>query len=121
VHVTKAGVVVEPAFLRLDETLLRRRAKTAWLWTFGSSGLTEIPLGLDGQCTGRAERAGWTAAAYPFADVVVVDGPEGGAARLAISYPLTTAWVGRSLLVCTVHGQILLFPLLLQRLFEVSR
>jgi hypothetical protein len=120
-HLDGDVVRVDAGTRRVDGTAIRRGITCAWTWRPGDTELGEATLDADAQCTSREADAGWTASAHPYSDVVTISGPDGLSARLACFYPLTLAWAGRSLVICTGEGEVLLFPLLKTRLAEVTR
>jgi hypothetical protein len=64
---------------------------------------------------------GWTATAYPEADVIRLDSGSGRSLLLTCYYPFRLAWIGRSLLACTAHGELLLFERILDAIDPVDR
>jgi hypothetical protein len=119
-HLTRQGVRVDPATRTEDGTPVRRRLSSGSLWRFGASALVSIDLDDEGQCTGSAESQSWVAAAYPYSNVVKVVTPGGTPIWLTCYYPLTVAWAGSSLLVCTGEGDTLFFRHLRTALGEVA-
>jgi hypothetical protein len=53
---------------------------------------------------------------YPQADAIALESPGRRVRYMTCYYPLTAAWLGGSLLVSTVHGEVLLFDHLAERL-----
>ena len=88
--------------------MLRRRLACGWRWRDGVT--TEVPLGELGPWTARVtSREGWTATAYPEADKVCLQSPDGHVLHMTCYYPFKLAWLGRSLLVSTMPRDLLLF------------
>jgi 6-hydroxymethylpterin diphosphokinase MptE-like protein len=123
IHVSLDGtrVRIDPATRRLDGAAVRRRMSHAWHWQPDTGALSTVRLDADAQCTSREQQGGWTASVHPYADVVTIAGPGGIAARLAVDYPLTAAWAGRSLVVCTGDRAMLFFHRFTDRLTEALR
>jgi hypothetical protein len=67
------------------------------------------PTGQLGGTTCRTSDQGWTATAYPTADLIVVTQAGHRTASLTCYYPFAVAWAGESLLVATGDGDLLLF------------
>jgi hypothetical protein len=120
-HALGEAVRVDLATRRVDGTPVRRRLTSSLLWQPGARSLSAVAIGKDGQCTAEEHHGAWTARAHPYSDVVTLAGPDGRRARLAVHYPLTVAWAGSSLLVCTGDFQVLLFRGLETRLEEAFR
>jgi hypothetical protein len=98
---------------------LRRRLTSGYLWRRATNVVEPFALGDEGQCTALAAADnGWSAAAHPYADVVRVSTPRGTTIWLSCYYPLTVAWAGPSLFVCTGEGDVLLFRHLQSALME---
>jgi hypothetical protein len=90
----------------------RERTSLAWEWS-PDRPLREVPLGPDGAASCRCSDTGWTAAAHPEADLVLLESPTGVRLAMTCYYPFWAAWAGRSLAVATIQGEILLFEDLL--------
>jgi hypothetical protein len=116
-----AAIRIEAATRGPDDAALRVRRSEAWHWRPGTRELTPVTLGIEGQCTSVATSGGWIARAYPYADLVVVTSPKNEVMRLGITYPLTAAWAGGSLVVCTGDLEVLWFSDLTTRLEEAVR
>ena len=56
------------------------------------------------------------ATVYPQADAIALASPGNRVRYMTCYYPLKAAWLGGSLLVSTVHGEVLLFDHLVERL-----
>jgi hypothetical protein len=86
----------------------RERPASAWEWS-SDRRLREVPLGPEGAASCRCADTGWTAAAHPEADLVLLESPAGVRLAMTCYYPFWVAWAERSLAVATIQGEILLF------------
>ena len=68
-----------------------------------------MELDAEAQCTSIEQANGWRAAAHPYADLVMITTPDERTISLGVYYPLTVAWAGNSLLVCSGEGDVLFF------------
>jgi hypothetical protein len=87
-------------------------------WQLTTLGAVEpAALGPHGAATSVARHPeGWRATAHPQADLVTLRHPVAAAVDLTCYDPLTVAWAGDALLVCTGAGDVLLFTDLTHRL-----
>ena len=108
IHPDEAGLVLAPCVRDEGGTPQRQRFLEGWRWRPGAL-LEAVPLGLNGATSSRASHAGWTAFAFPDADVVQLVSDRGIAIAMTCYYPFTVAWAGSSLLVSTIEGELLLF------------
>lgn len=107
----QAGAIrLDPAERDEADQPIRRPAREAWLWTPGSAVLTPMRLGPLGQRWAEDSAGGWRASAWPHADVVTLRHVSGAEVLLGCDYPAALAWAGRSLLVTSCWGDVLLFP-----------
>lgn len=90
----------------------RERPASAWEWS-PDRRLREVPLGPEGSASCRSSDTGWTAAAHPEADLVLLESSTGVRVAMTCYYPFWLVWAGRSLVVATIQGEILLFEDLL--------
>lgn len=110
--------------VRLDELTFdamgyanRSMAGRAWQWRPGETTLRPLALAPEGPCWSASARQGWTAEAYPHADLVKLVSPQGQTWWLGCYYPVTVAWAGDSLMVVsTTSGSVLRFPHLTRHL-----
>jgi hypothetical protein len=110
------GLLLTPSARDAGGNLLRVRARHAWKWT-GQHAPTRVAVGADGAPCSRAAGAhGWTAVAYHEADAVHLESADGRRARMTCYYPLAVGWLGASLLVSSIEGELLLFADLAGRL-----
>jgi hypothetical protein len=86
----------------------RRLVTEGWRWQPGHAPQAAV-LGPHGVASSRAASADWTAIAYPEADLVQLEHAGGVVVSMRCYYPFTVAWAGRSLLVSTADGELLLF------------
>jgi hypothetical protein len=103
------------------ERLAPTRPGPAGFWRTAANALETVPVSEDGQGTSRDCSGEWMSEAHPYADAVTVSGPDGLRVRLAVYYPLTAAWAGRSLVVCSGQSDVFFFPLLADRLTDSVR
>ncbi len=109
-HVSTDGAVrIDVATRDTAGAAIRRRVTRAWQWRPGASRLELLELGAEGQCTSVESAHGWSALAHPYSDLVLITTPDNLTVRLGIHYPLTAAWAGPSLIVCSGEGEVLLF------------
>ena len=87
-------------------------------WRLLADGTLEpAALGRHGAATSVARHPqGWRATAHPQADLVTLRHPAAPGLDLTCYDPLSVAWTGDALLVCTGAGDVLLFPDLAGRL-----
>ena len=88
-----------------------RRTRTRQIMTWTPSGLHTTEPGPLGACWSRSTSAGWTAAAFPDADLVLLEHADGRRAWIVCDYPRSVAWAGRSLIAVS-RGELLVFPFL---------
>jgi len=87
----------------------RRVEPVATYWIPGSLGADSIALDERGAVGSRSTQGGWTATAYPTADLIELAHDDGRMISLACYYPRDVAWAGKSLLVGPWDGERLLF------------
>jgi hypothetical protein len=110
------GLLLSPGVRDDNGYLQRRRVTHAWRWN-GEQRPDAVPLGPLGAATSRsAGHDGWTAIAYPEADIVQLESAGGCVLAMVCYQPLKVAWLERSLLVSTLPGELLLFADLVHRL-----
>jgi hypothetical protein len=102
------GLSLEPHALDAAERPLRQRATHGWTWTPGQSP-TRRPLGPHGAVSAVASSAGWTARAYPHADVIMFEAPDGHVVSMRCYMPLRLAWVEDALVVFAGDRHVLFF------------
>jgi hypothetical protein len=112
VHPTESGFMLHPRVRGTTGVTERRLPAHGWKWQPGQAP-EPIALGPSGPATSRSTRAGWTAIAHPEADFVSLESSEGLTLSMACYYPFSLAWAGRSLVVCTNDGEVLLFDRLI--------
>jgi hypothetical protein len=103
-----------------DGNLVRGRVPRGWRLGPGDR-LDETSYGVDGASSCRSADMGWTAVVYPEADRIALSAPDGIRASLACYYPYQAVWLGESLLVSTVHGELLLFEQLREAIGALTR
>jgi hypothetical protein len=119
-HVLADGSVrLDPATRGADGAAIRQRRRSGWRWRPGAPELDTFELGDEAQCTSFERANGWSAAAHPYADLVLLTTPDGRTLSLGVHYPLTVAWAGASLVVCAGEGDVLLFRHLTDRVSQV--
>jgi hypothetical protein len=105
----EADLVLSPCVRNVERVLQRRRATHVWHWR-GDRPPEAESVGPLGAATSRSVgRGGWTAIAYPEADVVQLESADGRVMSMTCYYPFKVAWLERSLLVSTIRGELLLF------------
>jgi len=114
VHPETTGVVLHPRVRSETGNTVRRLSPGAWRVRTGDWP-EPIALGPYGSISSRSIQDDWTAIAHPEADLVRLESGTGAAMSMTCYYPFMVAWAGRSLLVCTSDGEILLF----ERLIDV--
>jgi hypothetical protein len=102
------GLELHPCERTPEGGIVRRLLTRGWTWNPGRP-LQSLDLGPFGATSSRASQDGWHATAHPEADLVSIEDPTAWALALRCYYPLRLAWVGRSLLVSTLKGDLLLF------------
>ena len=113
--VDDGGLQLSPCARAEDGSRLRRRADRAWHWDGEHEPrfVAQGPLGA--RMARSADVSGWAATAFPEADVVLLESPDGVACGMTCYQPYQLAWLGRSLLVSTMAGELLLFEGLADR------
>ena len=105
------GLLLSPMDRDAGGVMMRRRLARGWRRRGGI--MTDVPLGDLGPWTARVtSRDGWIATAYPEADLICLQSPDGHDLHMTCYYPFKLAWLGRSLLVSTVPRDLLLFEAL---------
>jgi hypothetical protein len=109
VGLDRDGVAVRLGSLAVNERgrALRTTPGRAWRWTSGAAAVTDVPVGPEGACWSSATADGWTAEAFPHADLIRLSAPS-REVWLGCDFPVTLAWAGRSLLVASSTGGTLL-------------
>jgi hypothetical protein len=109
VDAQEQGLLLSPGIRNEDGVLQRRRVANAWR-LHEDRPPERVSLGSLGAPTSRsAGTDGWTAIAYPEADVVQLASADGRVLSMTCYYPFKVAWVEQALLVSTLHGEMLLF------------
>jgi hypothetical protein len=103
------SVRIDPVTRASDGAAIRRRLRSAWIWRPGAPRIETYELDAEAQCTSIERAHGWSAAAHPYADLVAMMTPDGRTIPLGAFYPLTAAWAGSSLIVCSGEGDVLFF------------
>jgi hypothetical protein len=114
VHAEASGLVLHPRVRSAGGNTLRRRSHEGWRVTNGAAR-EPIALGPLGSVSSQSVRGDWTAIAHPEADLIRIVSASGASFSMTCYYPFMVAWAGRSLVVCTSDGEILLF----ERLVDV--
>jgi hypothetical protein len=120
VHPDDAGFVLHPRVRGATGVTERRLPGHGWRWRPGQPP-EAMPLGPFGPASSRSVSGDWTAVTHPEADLVRLESTAGPALSMICYYPFSVAWAGRSLLVCTNDGEVLLFDRLLDVLEGWSR
>lgn len=116
-----AGDVVQLDPAGVDPSFADRSALTErYVWRPGTTHVTTVPLGPEGPCWSSSAARGWTASAYPHADLVLLQHGAGACHALTCADPFNLAWAGSSLVVSSRHGQLIVF-VGLQRWLERDR
>jgi hypothetical protein len=110
-----SGLLLEPSTRRADNSYERRLLSQGWHW-HPSTGVEPRQLGPHGAAGFEAVGNGITTTTFPEADLVTFERAGSGRLSMTVYHPFRVAWLGRSLLVCTVDGQLLLFENLLDDL-----
>lgn len=108
IHPGDSGLLLEPSTRRPDNGYERRRLARGWTW-HPDHGLEPRALDPHGARSSRATGGGWTATAYPEADLVTLCSAAGARLAMTVYYPFRVAWLGSSLLVSTVHHELIAF------------
>jgi hypothetical protein len=111
----QSGLLLEPSTRRLDNSYERRLLSRGWRW-HPSTGIQSRQLGPHGAAGFEVVANGITTTTYPEADLVTFERAGSDSLSMIVYHPFRVAWLGRSLLVCTVDGQLLLFENLLDDL-----
>jgi hypothetical protein len=114
VHAEATGLVLHPRVRSASGNTLRRVSHEGWRLTAGGAR-EPVALGPFGSVSSQSVRGDWTAMAHPEADLVRIVSASGTSFSMTCYYPFMVAWAGRSLVVCTSEGDILLF----ERLVDV--
>ena len=107
-------LILHPRVRGVTGATERRFSSSAWRWTPGQP-LEAVDLGEHGPQSSTVTNSTWTATAYPEADLITL-ASSSRTVELTCEYPFSLAWAGRSLVVCTAQGDVLLFERLLDRL-----
>lgn len=102
------SLMLAPCHRRADDSIEPVVATHATSWREGQQ--TPVPLGPLGATSHRDTSSGWTAAAYPHADVVEIRTPDGRVFMVACPAPFRLAWAGRSLVISTIDLRLLQLP-----------
>jgi hypothetical protein len=114
-------LLLSPCVRSASGARLRRRAERAWRWD-GTRDPQPVELGPSGAETSRVRSAhGWIATAFPEADLLTLESPEGVVSHLTCYFPYQLAWLDGSLLVSTLAGELLLFEHLIDHLAGEGR
>ncbi|MGH8635788.1 MAG: motility associated factor glycosyltransferase family protein [Burkholderiales bacterium] len=108
-------LVLSPSTQQKGQPFERRLLTEGWSFRPGLP-LEPVPFGGYGAPSSAASSMGWTATAYPEADVIgLTRDTSDNPAPVAMNcyYPLKVAWIGPSLLVSTADRELLLFEGLL--------
>jgi hypothetical protein len=81
----------------------------AYRWSPGADAVEPVPLGPEGPCWSSSTAHEWTASAYPRSDAVRLQHRDGTEHVLTCASPFNVAWAGRSLVVSTRRGELMLF------------
>jgi len=115
IRATSIGLLLDPCVRGADGLFRRRVLERGWRWD-GRGALEAVPLGPCGAASSWSAACGWTAVAHPEADVVRLESAGRSDLFLTCYYPTCLAWVGRSLLVSNVDGELFLFERLVDAL-----
>jgi hypothetical protein len=115
------GLLLASAVRDAQGVLQRQRSREAWRWRgdgpLDAASLEAASLDPLGAITTRSVSPdGYVANVYPQADTIALESPGRGVRHMTCYYPLKAAWLGGSLLVSTVQGEVLLFDRLAERL-----
>ncbi|NOT24479.1 MAG: DUF115 domain-containing protein [Acidobacteria bacterium] len=102
------GLLLQPCAFDVRGHFARRRLDHGWIWQPGHA-LSPRPLDARGPVSWRDTNGPWVATAFPEADIVQLEAPDGTTRQLTCHYPSRAAWTGDSLLVSTVSRELLLF------------
>ncbi len=108
----ETGLWLDPAAVLADGSRPIPPVHRGWQW-HPDHGLEPLPLGPAGPESCRSTTEGWTAAAHHEADVIRLEGANGATMMMTCNRPFRVAWIGRTLLVGTIEGELLLFEKLL--------
>jgi hypothetical protein len=111
----QSGLLLEPSTRRPDNSYERRLLSQGWHW-HPSTGIESRQLGPHGAAGFEVVGNGITTTTFPEADLVRFERAGGRSLSMTVYHPFRIAWLKRSLLVCTVDGQLLLFENLLDDL-----
>jgi hypothetical protein len=110
------GLLLTSGMRDAHDVVQRERSREAWRWS-GDGPLEAAPLDPLGATTSRSVSPdGWVATVYPQTDAIALASPDNRVRYMTCHYPLRAAWLGGSLLVSTLHGEVLLFDRLVERL-----
>ncbi len=116
IEATTEALLLSPGPRSADGRLLRRRAREVWRWD-GQAAPQSHHAGPAGAASAHALGPdGWRATAYPEADMVRLVLADTHSYSMLVAYPFKLAWLGTSLLVTTLSGEVLLFEGLADRL-----
>jgi hypothetical protein len=108
VHGDADGLLLGPRARAADGAPERRLLTEGLRWMPGQTP-QPVPLGPKGVASSRSTAHGWTAIARPEADAIDLVSASGAAISITCYFPFGIAWAGRSLLVSTADGELLLF------------
>lgn len=112
-------IVLAPVERDAKGKALRKRLTNEWRCDGTPHERHEVSAAVEGQCS-KVAVGPWTARAYPFSDLVRLEGGIGRAWLLACHGAFGVAWAGPSLLVTTQDGWLLFFPRLAEKLEALS-
>ena len=114
VHVGEGSLMLHPGYR--TQTGFERRLMTDGRQWWPDSPHRLLALGSDGSASCQSTAHGWTATAYPEADVIRFQSVDGCTLAMTCYYAFRLAWAGRALVVSTVEREVLLFPNLIDAL-----
>lgn len=114
-----ADLLLGPRHRTPQGTPERKLITQGFRWQPGQTPSPD-PLGPYGVASTRTTSGEWSAIAHPEADRVRIEHADGRAWSLICYYPFGVAWTGRSLLVGTTEGELLLFERLMDNLEAIA-
>jgi hypothetical protein len=118
-HADASGLVLHPRVRSATGNTVRQLSHEGWRLIDGAARQS-VPLGPYGSISSQSSRADWTAAAHPEADRIQIVHRSGASFSMTCYYPFMVAWAGRSLVVSSSDGEILLFERLVDALEGLS-
>lgn len=114
-----SAIALTPCVRGADGNILRSSSPIEWRWS-PAGGLVTVPAGVAGSSWCRSADTVWAAEVFPEHDRIELRAADGRRVTLTCYYPFQAAWAGGSLVVGTLHGELLMFAALAAILDELT-